>query len=101
MQLEWMIATPTDSDGEKYTVHYLVDMLSDQCMAMVPEPRSGHILFRTDIQVSGYDRSFITLEAAKRHCECSAIEHVMEDRKAMAKQFDTSETEAVKAKVEA
>lgn len=87
MELEWIIATPTDSEGERYTVHYLIDTLSDQCMAMVPEPRKGHILFQTDIQVSGYDRAFITLDAAKKYCECTAIEHVMIQRKEMEKQF--------------
>jgi len=75
MEVEWLQATPVDADGERYTVHYLVDRNSQLCYATICEPRFGHLLFVTDLRVAGVDRSYLTLEAAKAHCEWSAFKY--------------------------
>ncbi len=89
MELEWIINNKgRDDEGNTFPAHYLIDRLSDQCLALITEPRCGNILYVSDIRVAGSDRSFITLEACKRYCECTAIESVLADRKSMEKEFD-------------
>lgn len=84
IELEWFIHHPFDSEGQRFTVHYLVSP-TGQCFATIAEPRLGHILYETDLKVSGYDRSYITLEAAKQHCEFTALAYEEEQREALEK----------------
>jgi hypothetical protein len=88
MDLEWREAKPSDNEGNQYHYHYLIDTLSDQCLATIQEPRWGSILYVTDLRIRGDDRSFVTLAAAKAHCECSAMQANMEDAVAMTRQFE-------------
>jgi hypothetical protein len=83
MQLEWMTMTPTDSEGETYRCHYLFNPLTAQCYATVVEPRKGNCLYQTDIRVRGYDRSYVTLEAAQRYCEFVAETYEREECEAL------------------
>lgn len=73
MNLEWSARTVGDGDGNKIRLHYLVDNENQQCLALVTEPRDGCLLFVTDLRIAGVDRSWMTLDAAKEHCE-SAVE---------------------------
>lgn len=79
MDLEWLVMTPTDSEGDTYRAHYLVNPQTGQCYATVPEPRKGNILFQTDIRVRGYDRAYISLESAQRYCEFVAETYEREE----------------------
>lgn len=69
MDLIWIENDAIDVDGEKSNVHYLVNPQNQQCLATITVPRLGNLLYVTDIRVSGVDRSWLTLEAAKHHCE--------------------------------
>jgi len=88
MELEWIFKAVPDGEGNTIRNHYLVDSANQQCLAIVPEPRDGQILYVTDIRIAGYDRSFMTLEAAKAYCEWNAeqenIKAVEELQKATA-----------------
>jgi hypothetical protein len=101
MQLEWIERDPTDCEGEKYHVHYLIDAESDQCFATIANPRKGNILFETDLKIRGYDRSFITIDAAKGYAEWSAMRASFEDAKDLAKEFEGSTAEELAAKLNA
>ena len=79
MNLDWMTKNPTDSEGDSYVVHYLVNPLTAQCYATIAEPRKGNLLYQTDIRVRGYDRSYITLEACKAYCEFVAETYEREE----------------------
>jgi hypothetical protein len=79
MQLEWIRLTPKNDDGVAIEQNYLVNTITSQCYAMVIEPRDGNLLFVTDIRVSGDDRSYITLDAAKNYCELVAMEFEREE----------------------
>lgn len=83
--LEWIRATPRDSDGASYDMHYLIDPVTKQCFATITEPRWGSLLYVTDIRVAGVDRSYITLEAAKEHCEWTAFEYERTQSEELAK----------------
>jgi len=77
VQLEWMTRELVDDIG-KLRMHYLYDPFTSLCYATIPEPRNGSILYVTDIRVAGYDRSYLTLEGAKEHCEANAREYELE-----------------------
>lgn len=79
MELEWIEREVGDGEGAKIHMHYLVNTENDQCLATIAEPREGGILYVTDLRVSGVDRSWVTLEAAKHHCESMAeMDHIRE-----------------------
>lgn len=69
MELTWIEKHVGDGEDGQYHQHYLVDAANQQCLAIIPEPRHGNILYVTDIRIAGYDRSWMTLEAAKQYCE--------------------------------
>jgi hypothetical protein len=99
MDLEWLKMTPTDGEGETYTAHYLVNPLTQQVYATIPEPRKGNFIYQTDIRVRGYDRSYITLEACKAYCEFIAETYEREECEELEKSLK-KQTEPVE-KVEA
>jgi len=74
MTLEWIKSNPVDADAKSFTVHYLVDENTKRCYACIVDPRDGYILYQTDIKVAGFDRCYITLEAAQDYCEAVAWE---------------------------
>lgn len=91
LQLEWIFAEPVDDDGDKEHNHYLIDYLSTRCFAIVRAPKSvGSILYVTDVRVVGEDRSFISLEAAKRYCEEMALAWDLDQNNAMKLSLDVA-----------
>ncbi len=96
MMLEWTTMRPADSDGEPYTVHYLVDPVSKRCYACIPEPRQGNMLYQTDVKFSGEDRFYTTLEAAKDFCEAAAWEYNERDAEKLAVSVKETVAEEVK-----
>lgn len=86
MELTWIDNHLTDSEGDRMHVHYLVNPQNQQCLATITDPRMGSILYVTDIRVSGTDRSWLTLEAAKHHCEAQVeMDHIKEIEEAVGK----------------
>jgi hypothetical protein len=78
LQLAWIENQPSDGEGHKLHMHYLVDHISQRCFATITEPRFGGLLYVTDIRVAGVDRSYVSLEPAKSYCEGVALEDDME-----------------------
>jgi hypothetical protein len=87
VQLEWLFRESTDDFG-KLRMHYLYDPFTSMCYATIPEPRNGSILYVTDIRVSGFDRSYLTLEGAKAHCEYAAWEYDVEQVERLAEKLE-------------
>jgi hypothetical protein len=94
MKLNWIEGRPETAEGERFHLHYLVDMQTEQCFATIAEPRKGNILYETDLRVQGRDRSFITLAAAQAHCEWSAVKASIEDAKEFEKEALTLEPQS-------
>lgn len=78
MELTWIHREATDSDGDKYQMHYLVHEATQQCMATITAPRFGNLLWVSDLRIAGNDRSWMTLDAAMGYCEsCAEMENTL------------------------
>jgi hypothetical protein len=99
VQLEWF-SRDTKNDGDPVKIHYLFDPSTQLCYATLTEPNNGSILFVTDIRVAGYDRSYLTLQAAKDYCEFVAHEYEVKQCEELASKLEAAEFVRVKEVVE-